>query len=135
VGERKPATVTVIVPDGVAAARLERADNLVKGLGSIEVLTCGTDADRPTGAAADVVDGIEVLLHLDGLIDQAAQREDLQRNLARITKQVAGVEGKLRNDSFVAKAPVEVVQHERDRLAELSTERERVEGLLAALGD
>jgi valyl-tRNA synthetase len=135
VPERRPVKVTVALPDAQAVAGLERAAGLVARLGAVERLDAATDPPRPAGAAVDLADGVEVLLDLDGLVDRAAQREDLRRNLARIDKQLAGVEAKLANAQFVSRAPPEVVTRERARLAELGTERGRVEELLAAVGD
>jgi valyl-tRNA synthetase len=114
---------------------LERGAGLVAALGHMERLDSGTDPSRPVGAAVDVSEGIEVLLDLDGLIDRDAQRADLQRNLDKLDKQAAGVRGKLGNEQFVAKAPADLVQRERARLADLESERQRLAGLLAALGD
>jgi len=133
VSERKPVKVTVGLPDAAAVARLERCSDLVRGLGHVERLDAGTDPERPGGAAVDVAEGIEVLLDLDGLIDRDAQRADLSRSLGKIEKQIAGVRGKLGNEQFVAKAPADLVERERERMAELDAERVRLEGLLAAL--
>jgi valyl-tRNA synthetase len=133
VAERKPVKVTVALPDDRAVARLERSSDLVRALGHVERLDTGVDPERPVGAAVDVSEGVEVLLDLDGLIDREAQRADLTRNLGRIDKQIAGTRGKLENEQFVAKAPADLVERERARLAELSSERERLSGLLVAL--
>jgi valyl-tRNA synthetase len=133
--ERKPVRVTVAAHDDGAVAGLRRAEALVLRLGFIERLEVGRDPERPRGAAADLADGLEVLLDLDGLVDREAQRADLQRSLERIDKQRAGASGKLANEQFVARAPAEVVDKERARLVELDAERARLAGLLAALGE
>jgi len=104
-------------------------------LGSIERLDAGTDPARPTGAAADVSEGIEVLVDLDGLVDRTAQREDLVRNLAKAQKYAEGVRAKLSNEQFTARAPADVVARERARLGELDAEQQRLKELIAALGD
>jgi valyl-tRNA synthetase len=134
VPERKPVRVTVALPDETAVAGLARAAALVERLGHIEQLTLGVDPARPEGAAADVVEGLEVLVDLEGLVDRAAQRADLQRSLEKVEKQRAGVSGKLANEQFVAKAPEAVVSRERARLAELDAERQRLQQLLDGLG-
>ena len=135
VPERKPVKVTVVLPDRRAAEGLARANDLVLRLGSIERLDAGLDPQRPTGAAADVTEGIEVLVDLDGLVDRAAQREDLARNLAKAAKQADGVRAKLSNEQFTARAPAEVVARERARLGELDAEQQRLKELIAALGE
>ena len=134
VAERKPVKVTVAAASADDAAGLERAADLTARMGCLASFTVGTDPERPEGAAADVVEGLEVLLDLDGLIDKEAQRESLQRNLAKVEKNVETVSGKLSNEAFVAKAPEAVVAKERARLEELEAEKARLEALLAALG-
>ncbi|HTE06731.1 MAG TPA: class I tRNA ligase family protein, partial [Planctomycetota bacterium] len=134
VPERKPVRVTVALPDRAAADGLLRARELVLRLGALESLAAGTDPARPAGAAVDIADGVEVLLDLDGLVDRAAQREDLSRNLAKVVKQLEAVAAKLGNEQFTARAPAELVAKERARQAELGGERDRLTGLLAALG-
>jgi valyl-tRNA synthetase len=134
VPERRPVKVTVALPDAAALAGLQRAAELVTRLGAVERLDAALDPQRPAGAAVDLTEGLEVLLDLDGLVDRAAQAEDLRRNLAKLDKQLAGIESKLANEQFVARAPEDVVARERTRLAELGSERARVEELLAGLG-
>ena len=133
VAERKPVRVTVATPDPEAVAGLLRARELVLRLGSLESLDAGRDPRRPAGAAADVSEGVEVLLDLEGLVDRAAQREDLARNLGRVQKQVEALHAKLGTESFTARAPAEVVARERARLAELTGEQQRIESLLSGL--
>lgn len=137
VAERKPAkvTVAVVAEQGGDAllGHLERSADITRRMGMLAAFTTGKDPARPEGAAVEVQQGLEILLDLDGLVDKAAQKAQLERSLAKLAKQIGGIEGKLGNEGFVAKAPEAVVQRERDRLAELTTERERIEGLLAAL--
>ena len=73
--------------------------------------------EKPAHAMSSVVDGVEIYLPLEGLIDT-------DKEIARLTKELdklRGVEkstaGKLNNERFLSKAPAEVVQSERDKLA------------------
>jgi valyl-tRNA synthetase len=133
VAERKPVKVTVAGTSAEQSAGLERCRDLLLRLGSLESFTAASEPERPEGAAADVVEGLEVLLDLDGLIDRDAQRASLQRSLAKIDKALASIAGKLGNEKFVSKAPASVVARERERQTELSEEQERLQALLAAL--
>lgn len=134
VAERKPVKVTVAGTSDGQAASLERCRALLLRLGSLESFIAAADPDRPEGAAADVVEGLEVLLDLDGLIDRDAQRASLQRSLAKIEKALTGIANKLANEKFVSKAPEAVVARERERQDELGQEKQRLEALLTALG-
>jgi valyl-tRNA synthetase len=90
-------------------------------------------AQKPENAAALVVGDVEVFLPLAGLIDMAAERARLRKELEAAEADVTRRASKLTNAGFVEKAPAAVVQRERDSLtaAEATTARlrERLEQL------
>ena len=68
-----------------------------------------------------------------GLIDKDAELARLDKEIQRLTGEVQRVGGKLSNEGFVAKAPAEVLDKERAKLAEaeqalakLSEQREKI---------
>jgi valyl-tRNA synthetase len=73
---------------------------------------------------------------LAGLIDQEAEMARLDKRLAKLEKELAGIRGRLGNESFVAKAPADVVEKAREQqasvereAAELAEQRERIAAL------
>lgn len=96
------------------------ADNLpllnkLAKLESVRVLATGEDA--PMSATA-LVGEMEVLVPMAGLIDKDAELARLDKEIARLDGEVQRVGGKLNNQGFVAKAPAEVLDKERAKLAE-----------------
>jgi valyl-tRNA synthetase len=88
----------------------------------------------PEGAIPYVVDGATLALPVAEFIDLAAER-------ARLTKEVAGhgseidkLAKKLGNPDFVARAPEEVVEENRERLAEAEAAKAKLEAALSRLG-
>jgi valyl-tRNA synthetase len=69
-----------------------------------------------TDSPVKLVDRHAVMLNIK--VDPAAERERLSKEIARLEAQIAQTEGKLANESFVAKAPPKVVEEFRGRLAE-----------------
>ena len=59
---------------------------------------------------------MELLVPMAGLIDTAAELARLDKEIDKLTKEVAKTEGKLNNPKFVDKAPADVVEKERERL-------------------
>ncbi|WP_432845875.1 valine--tRNA ligase [Amycolatopsis sp. CA-161197] len=78
--------------------------------------------------------GVAVVeLDLSGTIDVAAERKRLQKDLGVAQKELAQTEGKLGNESFIAKAPEQVIEKIKTRRATAAADIERIEARLAAL--
>jgi valyl-tRNA synthetase len=67
-------------------------------------------------------------------IDKAAEKVRIGKELARVEGEIAKVNGKLGNESFVAKAPAAVIEQERKRLVDFSATLERLRDQLVRLG-
>jgi valyl-tRNA synthetase len=85
-------------------------------------------------AARGVVRGLEVALPLKGLLDLGAERTRLGRELARVDIEIEGRARKLGNESFLLRAPADVVERERAAQKELLDKKKRIESMLASLG-
>ncbi|MBC9716327.1 valine--tRNA ligase [Streptomyces sp. TRM66268-LWL] len=79
------------------------------------------------------VAGATVALDLSGTIDVEAERKRLAKDLAAAEKEVAAANGKLGNEAFLAKAPDQVVDKIRGRLAKAEADIERIKGQLDRL--
>ncbi|SHK98509.1 valine--tRNA ligase [Phytopseudomonas punonensis] len=82
---------------------------------SVKVLAAGEEA--PMSATALVGD-MQVLVPMAGLIDKEAELARLDKEIQRLEGEAKRVGGKLANEGFVAKAPAEVLEKERAKLAE-----------------
>ena len=76
------------------------------------------DGAPPKGSVQLVIDGNSVVLPLADVIDVDQERTRLEKELARITKEIAGIESKLSNEKFLARAPEHVVVEQRRRKSE-----------------
>ena len=76
---------------------------------------------------------VKIEFDLTGAIDIAAERARLTKDLATAEKYRATAKVKLENEGFMAKAPIEVVQEIRERLAQTSADIESISAQLAAL--
>jgi valyl-tRNA synthetase len=84
----------------------------------------------PPGSVQLVVRGEMVALPLTGVIDFAAERARLEKELAKIGADIDKIDKKLGNADFIARAPEEVVDEQRDRREEAE---DRATKLRAAL--
>jgi valyl-tRNA synthetase len=85
-------------------------------------------------AARGVVRSLEVAIPLAGLLDFDAERTRLTRDLAKIVAELDPRNRKLANESFLERAPAEVVEKERAIQREYLEKKRRIEATLATLG-
>jgi len=95
----------------------------------------GFDTAAPKGAAQIVLGEATVCLPLGALIDLQAEEARLSKELAKNADEIGRIEKKLGNPNFVAKAASEVVEAEREKLAELGEARARLETALSRVRD
>jgi valyl-tRNA synthetase len=112
--------IDIIVQNAAASDLRRLADfepllNKLAKLESVRVLAAGEEA--PMSATA-LVGEMQVLVPMAGLIDKDAELARLDKEIARLQGEVQRVGGKLANEGFVAKAPAEVLDKERAKLAE-----------------
>ena len=88
----------------------------------------------PKASAQIVLDEATVALPLEGVIDFAVEKARLSKELEKIAKDTAAIDGRLNNPGFVAKAPPEVLEESRERKAELDARKSKVEEALGRLG-
>ncbi|HET7153635.1 MAG TPA: valine--tRNA ligase [Candidatus Kapabacteria bacterium] len=94
-----------------------------------------TDSDNslPKVRSSSVVHETEIFLSLEGLIDVEKERDRLTKEIARLTGQTEATKKKLENPSFADRAPKDVVEKERAKLASFADAIKKLEESLAAL--
>jgi valyl-tRNA synthetase len=128
-------TLGVIVkPAGAHAALFEAERHVIEALGRAE-LRIDPAAARPAGSALTLVAGDEVYVELAGVVDLAAERQRLDKEIRRVEETIAFVEAKLARPEFVERAPGEVVERERERLATERQARDKLHASLAWIHD
>jgi valyl-tRNA synthetase len=83
-----------------------------------------------TAMAGDV----EVMVPLDGIVDPGDEREKLDKDLAKLVNDRDYLAKKLSNPKFVERAPLEVLDKDRAKLAELNAAIDKLAAALVRLG-
>ncbi len=121
--------------DAAGQAALKGNDMLIRRLARVSDISLAEEA--PKGAVTVAVEGGVFCLPLADIIDLGAEKSRLNKALEKLTKEAGGLKGKLGNQKFLAKAPAAVVAENRENLARVEAEVEKITAALerlAALG-
>ena len=105
----------------------------LKKLGRVENVEMISAKAKPKLASSAVVDGVELFVPLAGLIDVAAVRLRLEKEIARLQALVDSIEKKLSNAQFVERAPKDVVEKEREKQTSFKANIEKLRSNLQHL--
>ena len=128
----KPA-LAFVAPDAITAERIARHRDLILTLGRVSEV--GSAEAAPAGAVTFVSGGSTVALPLAGVIDLAAERARLEKEIAVFDSDIGHVNKKLGNPNFLSRAAPEVVDEQRAKLAEAEAGKVKLQAALARLGE
>ena len=114
-------------------ARIDRHRELIERLARIGGIDAAGDT-APKGAMQIVIDETTFILPLGAVVDLDQERARLGREIARLDGEISRIDSKLANESFVSRAPAEVVEENREKRAEYVGARLRLSEALARLG-
>ncbi len=115
--------------DAAQQALLEENRDLMLTLARLDELAVGVDVQAPKASASAVVEGCQVIVPLKGAVDLNGELARLDKELAKLEKDIVGVNKKLSNESFIGRAPAEVVERERERAGKLLDAKAKLEAL------
>lgn len=116
--------------DAAGKEKLHSFAHYVQALGKLSEVQI-VDALPESPAAVSIVGTTKLMLKVE--IDVAAERERLSKEIVRIEGEIAKVNGKLGNESFVARAPAAVVAQENERLLNFSATIDKLREQFAKL--
>ena len=121
----KEAEVIVAANKPEALKIIEKGQSYIKALASVSDLNLElTLNEKPQQAVTAVIQGIEVFLPLKGLVDIEKEKARLNKELSKVNQEIERLEKKLNNPGFLGKAPEEVVEKEKEKLANYKANKE-----------
>jgi len=111
----------------------EEQSKYIKSLVKIEQLIIDSEIQKPKASASAVVKGCDIFVPLEGLIDINVERQRIQKEIVRLTSSLESVKKKLSNESFVTKAPPDVIEREKNKLNDWQKALEKLQNILADL--
>ena len=129
-------TAIPVVLAGASAeskARAERWAEFIKRLARVSDISSAATA--PKGSVQLVVRGEVAALPLKGVIDLAAERARLAKEMQKADADIARVDAKLNNPNFMARAPEEVVEEEQEKREEALARKTKIAEALDRVKD
>ena len=116
------------------AAQIDCNQHSITNLASLSSLRI-IKGDKPPKAMAQVISDVEVLLPVEGLIDIEKETQRINKDLGKVTKDLDQTERKLSNSKFLDNAPEDIINKEKQKLEEFSTQKKKLEDVLSKLKD
>ncbi len=123
--------VTLVIKSSVSW--LEQEKDVLALLAGAKVIRLEADYEAPKGTPVTITGLGEVYLPMEGLVDVAAERIRLSREVTKITQELERSVTKLSNASFVERAPAAVVEQEKLRQQEWRGKLQQLQDMLSAL--
>ncbi len=130
-----PAKKTHMFIETQHPADFEKGGAYLEKFAFANAIDIGLRFEGDASASVQVItDKARAFIPMMELVDREKELARLTKELEACEKEIAGTKGKLANESFVAKAPAQVVETERTRLAKAEEKKKHIAASLAALG-
>ncbi|MBI3072632.1 MAG: valine--tRNA ligase [Deltaproteobacteria bacterium] len=129
----KHVPVTLVATERVALDRLHLLTDAIRSLAAASPITLVEAFAKGVGTVSAFHAGVEVCIPLAGMIDVAVERARLNKEIDKVKKEQVSARAKIENEAFVARAPADVVERERARIAEIGVRLQKLEADLVRL--
>ncbi|MDF2566748.1 MAG: valS [Oscillospiraceae bacterium] len=126
-----PSKKASVFVESTFAETFEKGSIFIERLASASEVKVGNQFDVP-GAVQVVTDCARIFIPMDDLVDKKKELERLNKEKADCEKDVTFISGKLNNEKFISKAPQNIVEQEKQKLAKAS---ERLAKILESIAD
>jgi valyl-tRNA synthetase len=134
VDEHKKAPVVLQTENQQTADMLEENQAVFALLSTASTVEVQLGYNEIDDSAAGIITGIHIYMPLNGMINFDVERKRLAKEKKKLDDEVGRLEKKLGNQGFLAKAPDQVVEKEREKLVDYRLKRDAVERSIEKLG-
>ena len=125
--------MTVKDADETIRARLGEHGALIEANARLDAISAADSDVDISGAAQAVVGPITLVMPLAGVIDLDQDRARLKKEISKLDSEIGKIEKKLGNEGFLAKAPPEVVEENRENKRSAEEARGKVQDALSRI--
>jgi valyl-tRNA synthetase len=128
VSPKSPLEIQVVTTDVRCKEVVEAYNELITHLANLGSLT--VSQKRPEKFTVSVVGEMEIFANLLDFIDVQSEIDRTKKAIEKIDKQISALTAKLSNEGFVSRAPIEVVNSEKEKLREAEEQRTKLEAAI-----
>ncbi|TFG36988.1 MAG: valine--tRNA ligase, partial [Syntrophobacterales bacterium] len=129
----KKLSVLVSVPDKELRSILDAGREYIIDLAKLEKLSVEGTVEEPKGVATGIVGAMKIYVFLEGMVDIAAERARLEKEMKKLERDLSIVSKKLNNRDFMEKASEAVIRKEETKFVELKEKNGNLEEALKKL--
>ncbi|MFN7055974.1 valine--tRNA ligase [Hyphomonas sp.] len=123
--------LAIVHPSAEDVRRTDAHEEILRRMARVD--TVSMPAELPKGSVSAIVGSTLAALSIADLIDVAEARKRLDKEIATLEKDITATERKLANADFVARAPEEIVEENRERLRDWGARREKLSAARSSL--
>lgn len=112
----KPVPVLLCHLDAELKQKVQHHQKIIQSLGKISEIDIESERDKQTVYASTLVGPIEILIPINGLIDKHSELQRIDKELAKLDKDIGYAQSKLNSNDFKAKAPSELIVAMEEKL-------------------
>ena len=122
-------SIKIIINDAsnTDSRRLESLGSFILNLASVESITQKDTSDDIPKSAFALLNQMKIYIPLEGLVDIEEEKARLEKKLVKLNQELKSVQDRLSNDTFIEKAPTEVVEELKGKLKSLMSDQTRIE--------
>ena len=122
-------SIKIIINDAsnTDSRRLESLGSFILNLASVESITQKDTSDDIPKSAFALLNQMKIYIPLEGLVDIEEEKARLEKKLVKLNQELRSVQDRLSNETFLEKAPTEVVEELKGKLKSLMSDQTRIE--------
>ena len=129
----RKADVIIVTNDENEEKVIKKYETYIQRLAKTAEIQMVKSYDNTGIAASGIVKGVEIYLPLEGLIDITKEKIRLEKDISRLEYLIKSIDKKLANESFLKKAPANVIENEKNKKVEIEMTYNKIKNNLSIL--
>ena len=122
----KSLAVVLQSPDEAMRAMIQQQQDVIIDLARLHALSIEVPGEKPRASPTAIVGDATIFVSLEGIVDFENEAQRLEKEIAKLNKELSAVSNKLGNKSFLSKAPGEIVAKVREKHDTLQERKTRL---------